>query len=422
MFFFNQVISHMKSDSTLLTHLLYHVRQTFVCDFFIDSISSSVTRIQFLGWLKSCQFCSHVISRFGSKFSELHPNLSLLLISMMDNLSWDEPLLTELRSENSMSELMKFMKEKGNNSGFTYGLLVMIRIVNGLFNSFKKVPKDKIKNMPFEDLPPVVRLLCKEVTLFMKLLKAHSPKKVVSLEKGTKEAVGMERLVLVRSVEALAELGYSSLYSFLLESNFYQTLLEILSRFPYNTFFHRSLCRTFSLTVDHLNQQEIILFLKKVQIVEFLLLSEEKDKKFQQKRGQRVLQYIPYLHTIAWSIIKQSEKYSEVKEHLHGNQGWTDYETQVNHDHSQQKSNDVAASKMRKMSQKLEGEDDVDTILPPTSTTTVGTEDSGILVEEDCLTDDVDLDSGNDGLDYQLETNFIIVSKMEIERFSTMFV
>jgi len=218
------------------------------------------------------------------------------------------------------------------------------------------------------------------------------------------------KLVIVDSLQALVELGFSAIFQFCLEANTYNLLLELLPRFPHNTFYHRAVATIFSTTILHSNKDELVPFIKATKVAAFLLQEEVsiKDKK-QQK--QYTPEYVPFLHLIGRALKKQAEKYLEIQELLEtSNDAWLDYQSMIGVEEDKEKLVNIEQLKGQNSDRESTGDEErVD----------AGDEaDTGIVVDDLILAEDVDLDSSNDNLDYRLDKIQLLVSKKDIENFS----
>jgi len=420
------MFNYLKRKMNYVDGFIEHLEATAVTEFFtrLISMDGDIDGMSIQQWLTESGFVEKIIGKLSVKYVEIHSDVAQSIVDIMGASPIGTPLMTRFLSEGVSRLLFKIIMDKENPRSFKYGMKVFNKILRGLSTAQEENPdseedEEKARYVkpdplgPLEQLPAPVQVFVEEFPKFIEFLNHPlSPLTITDQSNHSFEAFRFDRIVILEMIDIILDLNYMVVNKILLNSDLFPIGMELVFRFPYNNFCHRSIETIFVKFMENSGPDSQLTFLEKTKLAHKLLEAEKTvSSKTPPTTGKAPL-YRPYLHRMIYSIGEISEKSPTLKSTLDEIEGWNELLNEVKEERKQLESASSAAKVEEEPAtfqpsavpdpSELEGNDAYEE----------GRDDD----DEDLnLDDDQDMDSANDADDYDADQAEILLTKQEIE-------
>eukprot|EP01128_Nolandella_sp_AFSM9_P006997 TRINITY_DN3723_c0_g1_i1.p1 TRINITY_DN3723_c0_g1~~TRINITY_DN3723_c0_g1_i1.p1 ORF type:complete len:536 (-),score=147.50 TRINITY_DN3723_c0_g1_i1:245-1852(-) len=349
----------------------------------------------------------NLFAGFNSKFAERHSDLSLLLTDLLAAETWKEPVVQRMASFQNVETLFAAMVDSNNPTALRYATVVVTRLLRTLLihveDEDNSIPVSARKG---EDIPVIITVVISHVPSLLSLLQTPpGADKVIPSSAGKPVArFGPYRHAIMGLLDEVLSLSYEFAQNSLLQSKTFQVTMELLTKFPNNSFCHHTVQQLYSHFLEQSEAEAQLEFLKTTDAVK-IVLEHQKAVTPESKPA-----FLPFLYNIASTVDLVSQTTPQVAEYLEGIEGWDEFkEFLVEYEKAHERMDVNGQDDEEAFGDDFEGDDgDNDRYLDGIDN------DEGALL----LPADIDMDSADDGSDYDIEQAEILLSKAEIEAFA----
>jgi len=328
-----EVIGHLKQHPIHISKIIDHLDCSTITDLIIKIISCEE---EYEGqgtqdWLVSIGLIKQIINRLSIEHTYLHVDLPLTISEILMRANTGAPILQDITSEENISLLFDLTLQRENPSGFRHGMNMVNQILRLVAIEQAEADAETLlpATTPLVNLSPVVQIAVKNIQKLYELLEEPLVFTEITNQRGDKvEAFSFHRLVILQCLDALVHLNFDSIMAELIKyDNLFIFLFNLFFKFPTNNFCHKFVERIFLIILTYLNNQQLVEFLDKLNVVTVLM---EKEVSCSQEEKQAMPQlYLPFLQNIGLLLQEKADSNELINNYLNKHEGWEAYSSKV---------------------------------------------------------------------------------------------
>lgn len=325
-----EVIGYLKEHPDHVFKIIDHLDCSIVTDLIVKIIACEE---EYGGqgtqdWLVSIGFIKQMINKLSIEHTYLHVDLPLAISEILMRTTTGSPIYQEIMSLENITLLFDLTLQPTNPSGFRYGMNMVNQILRLVAIEQAEAEADAIlpTSTPLENLSPIIQISLKNIDKFYELLKNPLGSFKITNQTGDSiDAFTVYRLVILQCLDALVHLNFEVIILEILKhEDLFICLLNLLFEFPTNNFCHKFVERIFIIVLSCLNNQPLIDFLDKLDLIKITMTKEA------ERKGSEL--YHPYIQNLAVLLQDKADSNELINTYLNKFEGWETYITKVKND------------------------------------------------------------------------------------------
>jgi len=317
-----EVLGYIKKKESIIPKFIVHLASASIMELLLKIIGSEETSegVGIIQWLCSTELVSSLLSKFEPGLDdEIHENAGQTLadiISISAHIP-TSPLLAQLESEQTVSQLFKYILS-GSNSVLLNGLGVVIE----LLKSHAKDNTDDTTTL--ETLPPLISTSVSYLEKFDTFLKTPYLESIQTTV-GLLSPLGFYRLKVIDFYLALLRTRYRCVDEQFVKLGIIHTSLDLFFAYQWNNFLHASVEQIIHSVLEGHNDDLKIAMLGHARLLDRIVEANNLNTSETNKPRTARLGYMGFVTAISFAIVNAATSNPKLEELIESHTEWKNY-------------------------------------------------------------------------------------------------